>query len=419
MDNQTPQSEQPGKVIDPSNSTEQPPTTPTTPVSTTPPPSNTAPPVATEPNKPYAIPTPTSAPTGLSKPDKKFSKSLLIALLAVIVLGAGAAFAYVGVILPNQPENILSKAATNLITASSMKFSGQLEFTSADAPLNRPIEFSGSSDAMDPTNVKAEVTVTIPTPITTVTTSVRMLDDYAYVKLDGLSGLDTLLGAYGDSAYGDLFSSSSISSLIKSVNGSWYEFDLATLGDSAGVSTLPDVGAIDIQAQIDAYEANPFVVLVKKLADEKVDNADSYHFMVRIDKDALKAMAESLQDSKSDEFKLPSDEFNSMMDLIDGINDSSQVEVWVSKSGKTINQVKLSGGEDSDAFTLTIQLSDYNQSLNIEKPQNTKTLLELMGEVAPLIDEFQSSQPDLFQLQSGQSPSAELIPSVLGAFKQL
>lgn len=412
MDNQTPQSEQPGQVIDPSNSAKQPPVTPAASASTTPPPTNTAPPAPSEPTKQYAIPTPTS--TELSKPDKKFSKSLLIALLAVIILGAGAAFAYVGVVLPNKPENILSKAATNLITASSLKFSGQLELTSADAPLSRPVEFSGSSDVTDPTNVKAEATVTIPTPITTVTTSVRMLDDYAYVKLDGLSGLDTLLGAYGDS-----FSSSSISNLIKSVNGSWYEFDLATLGGSTGISTLPDVGTIDIQAQTDAYEANPFVVLVDKLADEKVDNVDSYHFMVRIDKDALKAMVQSLQDSKSDELKLPSDEFNSLTDLIDGMNDSSQAEVWINKSDKTINQIKLSSGQGSDAFTLIIQLSNYNQPLNIEKPQNTKTLLELMGEVAPLINEFRTSQPDLFQLQSGQSPSAELIPSVLGAFEQL
>lgn len=62
------------------------------------------------------------------------------------------------------------------------------------------------------------------------------------------------------------------------------------------------------------------------------------------------------------------------------------IDVWVDKKTNFLAKMALTIEEGDLAAKLNMRMYDYNQDISIEKPDGVKSLLELLGDFAPLLN---------------------------------
>lgn len=327
---------------------------------------------------------PPAAPVRSGK--KKLSLLAIIVGIIVLVLGASAA-AYFAYYLPNQPENILKSALANSFAkdkVTSVHFNGEINTKDADNQ-GLSVGFKGATGQQGQLDMTAE----IDAMLTTIAVDVRSLDGKTlYAKVGGLEGLPELLGATdGPAAAG-------YASLLATIDDQWYEINQSLLKEVLGTSF--DGGLLtneDRQKLAQAYDKHPFLKVQETYADEKINGHDSYHYKVAIDNDALKSFVKDLKDAKLSLFTLNQAVVDGINDTIDQTDFSKYpVEVWIAKDSKMFTQFKQTVQQGDTTTDIRLTITDYNKTFTVEKPEDAKSILEIVG---PFMQSAQESLESL------------------------
>lgn len=308
------------------------------------------------------------------RPKKKGLIVGLIIGLVVVILGGSAAAAYLGVVVPNKPENVLKTALANsfsLDKAKSAHFNGDFSITAEGSDPTFTGDFAGSADSDGAFEVKANVDAMV----TKVAVDMRSVDGKSfYVKVGGLEGLPELLAASEEASI--------YAPMVAGLNEQWIEINesiLRQMGVTTGTMKMTEA---DANKMAQAYADHQFLVFKEKLADEKIAGKDSHHFKVVIDKQQLKDFLKAVKDAKLDSVKLTDDDLKSFDDAVKNVDfNKYPADVWVSKDDKMIRQLKFTYSNNESTASFRYTVTDYNKPVSVTKPANAKSLLEVMSEL--------------------------------------
>lgn len=349
---------------------------------------------------------------------RRFSKLkvLLLALVGLLLVGAGSAYGYLGVYLPNTPENIIKYSMKNALEAKSIKYDGEI-VVSADNMDSIKIVLNGSTDG---TNMSINMSAGLG--ITSVNLESRIFSDSIYAKLGGLKGLDSLILPFlGDPAYMPQEFPAQLESMIDGINEQWIVFDFSSLIPEGGLPT--DLSDEETSSIVDILGKYNLVKITQEYDDEIIEGDSAKHMKVELDKDAIKSALQEFKNANIESLKITDDEYAKAIKSIDALGDNQMpIEIWVSKKDKTLRKISMAFNEGTSNATVAVVFKDYNQPVNIDKPTDAKTIMEMMDVFAPLMQNFSGSDgsvdlPSL--LNDTENPQSELIPSVMGAFRSL
>lgn len=316
-----------------------------------------------------------------SKKPKWFMK-VVVATGAVLVLAGGSAAAYFGYVVPNKPENILKTALFNTIADDSKTayLDGDFSVTGKDEA-SGDFTIKGTLTGKGDNETGAfDVNIEMDAYLTKLQFDARSVDGKTYfVKVAGLSGLyELLVGAGVDP---------SISTIINSVDDQWLEINESLINELYGSSEGITLSEADIQKLAEIYKKHGFIKLVKELNDDTVKGASSYHYQVAIDKAELKVALNEVKNAKIKALPVTQDTVDAMNDALKDVDlDKYPFDLWIDKETKLINQVGMTIDSNDTKFTFKVALFDLGKPVKVEKPEETKSILEVIGEAYSAYD---------------------------------
>lgn len=364
----------------------------------------------TAPNQPPVMSTPLNTRNGNRK-----KLILFVGLIAaVVVLLAGSAGAYYGIIVPSKPENILRKALGNTLSQKKTKFDGKFSYESTDKNASLKAvnaTFNGSGDAQ--TNAFTsifEVTASgIKLPF-----ELRHVNNNIYVKIGDLGGLRGLVKA-ASPTYVTTFET-----LNKKLANQWLEID-QTLLKQANVDCAFNADFSLTQEDIQLLDNRFKEVSFAKIKGAQMDTVNghsAYKYDIEIDDNKLDEYGKGLERlsivKKIKDCKLPNGT-KSSKSLAN--NDLTPLTIWIDKATKQI--VKVAGkstaqDEKKSQFKANFEITMQYGQASIVKPEGAKPLLEVIGDFSQLLGLGSSAAPAV-----PSSPAADSVsPACLKELEQ-
>src|SRR5665213_513962 len=330
-------------------------------------------------------------------------KKLIIALAAVLVIGAGSAAAYVGIVVPNQPANVLKKALVNTLQQKQVSFKGTLEASSGAGGLAVKSDINAASNATAKT---ADVQLNLPISGVSFPIEARLVNNNVYVKVGDISTIASLIGTYSPDA------GSLANTLSTQLSNKWIVID-STLLDESGVSCALNgswgLSQADIQLLETQYNKNPFVT-IQSTSSDPVNGQAAQKFVLSIDDDKATAYANSknLENNLSMVKTLQKCDKSGTTTLPNtsnatGDHGKTPITIWIDKANKRIVKValqdsgKASQGGATGNFTATLS---YNP-VSISAPPNAESAIQVFTNIQKDV----ASNPALANLFSGMSGS--------------
>lgn len=306
----------------------------------------------------------------------------------IVLIGGGTAAAYYGLIVPNQPQRIAQEAVANTLNQDKVQsayFEGDVTFEGGDVSESvSGVTFKG---AISKTGA-IDLNVSISTVLTKIGLDVTSDDGKTlYLKVSGLKGLDQLVGAFAG-ASSTPEQTAALTSLITSINDNWFMIDQSLLkqfGGEAGSLTTSTLSNEDAKRLGEIYKNHQFIEVHNKLASEDIHGVPSHHFHAGIDKDQLVGFLNEVKAANI--ASLPVEQ--STIDQVNKVDFTKYpIELWVSKKDRLLTQVSTSFDESGTKYKVRVALYDFNKSVTIQKPDNAKSILELLTSLAPLANGF-------------------------------
>lgn len=319
-----------------------------------------------------------------AKPKKRSLKALMIAIIAVAVMGTAGAFAYYGVIMPNQPENIVKTALANLVSAKSTSVKGDAALNFGDYSINPNFGFEIAEDGGSAFNFDISV------PPMDIAAEIRQTSDDLYFKL---SGVEQLFATWSSSlvSYGvDETFVGNLTERVKLLDGEWLIVDnLVTSDNKQQIQT-------NEQAVIDAFKNRNVLIVGQEENEDEIEGRVAHHFKVTIDKEELKAGLADIDSTQlNQEIK---DSITSFIDEVQ-LND---FDVWVYKDSKEFARLGYQGdmGELLDDATYNVELTfvNFNQTAMIKPPTEAADARILWDTLWSTAEGGQFIDPELFDL---------------------
>lgn len=321
---------------------------------------------------------------------KKFV--LVAAILGLVLLiGGGGAAAYYGYVLPNRPERIAGQALANTINqekVQSAAFEGEVSFEGGEASqVVSGVSFNGVTS-----NTGAmQANITVNTLVSKISLEARTEDGKTtYLKLSGLNGLDSLLATFAGGAESPE-QTQAVASLISSINDQWFMIDqsfISQLGGETAALTESKLSTEDAQKVTDIYKQHQFLTINQRLEDQEIHGVKSFHLKATINKDQLVAFLNEIKAANI--ASLPVEQ--SLIDEASKIDFSKYpFEMWVGKKDRLITQLAATFQAEDTKYKVRIAFFDYNKPVTVQKPDNAKSILELLGDIAPLAGSFSDS----------------------------
>jgi hypothetical protein len=330
---------------------------------------------------------------------KKFIVGLIVAVIAVILLG-GSAFAYVTYY--QNPQKVISDSIIGAVTAKTSIYTGDITFSNSEGKATIKVT-SKTADAVGSVDIK----FSIETNGKTYSIGGSGLMDKSgnlYFKLSDLAGIV----AEAKSSMGITAGSSTslaIDKLVKRIDGVWvkissedlkkYSTEMATtqtcMNDT--IKKFKD-DKVAIDEVTDLYDKNQFVIVAKDLG--QVDSNLGYQ--VKVSGAKLKAYLDSLKGTAiykslhdcDDTFTIDT----SGMSTKDGPNDSTTIKLWANMWNHQIAKLEVNSTDSGNTLNATI-LPQFNQTVDITAPSSSISLAELQSHIEELFSSFSGIQQDL------------------------
>jgi hypothetical protein len=330
-------------------------------------------------------------------------KTMLITLAAVIVLAGGAAAAYVGIIAPNQPANVLKTALVNSLKQNSLSYKGTVSLTeeSGSAGGTYQLDMSGGRNAAEKAS---DVTLSFDGYGVKLSFEARIANQNLYLKAGDLSTLADLVGSFEPSL------ATAATTISGDLSNQWVEVDSSTLS-AVGASCFINAASgpltqADINTLTSDYAKNGFLT-IQKTSTTIVDGQAAEEFNVNIDNDkgaGFIAGLGSLSSIKSLETCKDGSAIGSSLKQVKGDNKQTPLTLWVSKANKQIIQVSATDTAQQIAQThakVTGTLDFNYNNVSIPAPANAETFIQLYTKLAPTLQSLSSSGLNLGNLSSG------------------
>ena len=294
-------------------------------------------------------------------------RKLLIAIVAVtLVLVAGSAGAYFGVYVPNKPENAWKKSLENtatgydkLIEASkdqsdikgrtlkgTYKMDGGVMVADGSIDIKQYEKNSVSKVDFGTSGVRINLDI-----MTTLPEGSKNPDVYA--KLNGLKGLDQMLGT----------EAGGLGAAVASFDNQWFVVDhtffdqmeknTAAAAEDGGAPSLATedytaiaeaVGRVNREYLFTTNPDKAVLTVVQNVGKEEMDGRSVYHYKVGYKKDRLKAYATAMKDELKKTKVGPyitDEDFNDLLADIGELNGDGQADAWVDMKTKTIRKMRF------------------------------------------------------------------------------
>lgn len=338
---------------------------------------------------PGFAPTDSTVSSATASGGKKKMGLLLGMVIAVIILG-GSAAAYFSAIAPMKNDQILEQALANSFDSTKVKsnrFAGTLQLTGKKIPKTLTgLTFSGAAAENKDFSLSATANLTT----TAVTVDIRQIGGKdEYLRVSGLDKIDTLLAAVGINNKKDTAVATQLGPVFASVNNQWFQLDQSTLqqyaGSSGSLATSPELSQADTQKLATSFKANPFLTVQTRLADEKINSIDSYHYAVVLNKVKLKQFLESIKQAELSILTGDQTTIDQLEQASAKVDFSkASFELWISKSDIVIDQISTNyTADDGTTVKMRLSLKDFNQVKSIDKPTGAKSFQELFNAILP------------------------------------
>lgn len=343
-------------------STEQPATTAT--------PSTTANKLPQPPFGQTPQPAPTSQVPAMGKKHKM--RTLLMALVVVILVGGASAFAYLGYYLPNQPENVVKAMLANTLSAKYSKSTSTTTYGEGGSEFK--IEANSATDFSDLKNPKATVKISADVGLTTVLLDLVLADNELAFKLDGVDGLSGLIQSQFQ-VPSDEFEP--INEALEGIFGNWFVVNQSMVSQAVDFNQLEQS---DLDQLLNAGRDVEFFNIVEILEDEQVREQSAYHYRLRINDEGVKTLLDNIKGKTLAGQEISEEMIEQAKTAIDEdpTGEADIFDVWIYKDSKRLAKIYSEAPEDSGMTgTFTAEVYDYDVPVEVSTPENTKSLLEL------------------------------------------
>lgn len=174
--------------------------------------------------------------------------------------------------------------------------------------------------------------------------------------------------------------------LLQAMNGSWYAVDqnqVSHFGDVSGykASSQP-VTASDAQKIKNIYLQYPFLEIKKVLPDQTIAGTFSHHYQLQINKLELEAFVRSAKQANLESFSINDSQLNSLHNsLLYADMSYYPIDVWISKADRIFTQLSVTGANKGAPLALRVTLKDFNKTVQIITPEDTKSFSALQKQV--------------------------------------
>lgn len=333
----------------------------------------------------------TSVVSSQPKGKKRFFITVAGVLVGLMLLGGGIAAAYVGVVLPNKPENVLKRAFANTLKEKEMTVDGRFEMKAVNSTKEdaMPAIKAGYNGKFNSVEKASELTLKLTVSGVEFPLDLRYVDGSAYAKVGDISALTALAGGYA-SSFG--LDQAQLGPLIQNVSGlisnQWIVFDSTMLTDS-GVGCVTDANFAltdqDIQLLGNLYTKHSFAKL-NNHSDDTVSGKPAIKYELSIDDNKL---AQFIEDKKLEGLsflkalkKCQDTEKLNTSGFAD--NDITPITLWVDKDTKRIvkfaSQSTKQDAQKSN-FEAALSATVVYGKVSVAKPENAKPAMQLWGEL--------------------------------------
>jgi hypothetical protein len=320
-------------------------------------------------------------------PKKKVGKlkAFLIILAGLILLTGVTAAGYLGIYLPNKPENVLKQSIANTLDKRQISGQGTASASGGDSSGAMTLDYTFQLDGLTSSaNIEGDFALSgVKIPF-----EGRFVDENAYLKINDLSNVKSLAKRFMGPRSGPLIDQAS-----EKISNNWIEFDKSLLHSTeCPVLSAEDfrLGEKDVEQVLDIYQANEFAS-IKSTSEETLGDQKVTKFDLQLDqskaesfwKEVDKIEAEKYPKACENRFKdadLKSDDRNEKTE------DSYELSVWVDKSKKEVAKL-LFRAEHKTTEAVTVDFVFDNKPVNIQKPSNSVPALQLLGDLTQLISE--------------------------------
>lgn len=331
------------------------------------------------------------------QPHRGLNKILLVIVFiigGVLIIGGGA-FAYFNYF--QSPEKIVQKMTTQLTKIKSLEYSGEIkveadtgDLLSGVGSLSQPrqpvsnnktshssINFTGSSDIQkldDPKgllvfNIKTDA---LPQGKFAFGLEIRTISKIIYVKLSDVPNL----GFFDLSA----------------VKNQWIKIDTEALKKQFGLEKLEEQvkeaqkkqGLTPVIEKLKtAVQQAKIFKITQKLAGEKIEGVNTYHYKFIIDKEGVKNLFVEISKIIEDRTLIEEElkEFDKSLETVE-----LEGEIWIGKKDLLPYKITLSSiiketdkSKTSGKVSFTLLLKSFNKPVQIDIPQQAKPLEEFLG----------------------------------------
>jgi hypothetical protein len=351
--------------------------------------------------QPTAMPAPAPAnDPKKSRNYKKLSKYMAMTLVVLIVLGGASAAAFFGYIRPHQPAYILRSALINTIKQNQYDFNANINSSGGAGDPAFKLGLSGEAGKQ---SKNAEFNLNFDVSGITVTAQAKYVNQNLYVKVGDLSSL-TSLAAGADPTLGTL-----AQQVSSQVSNKWIEID-STILDEGGVNCFSNenlnISNSEISSLENLYNKNQFTN-IKSTTNTTLNGQAVEEFNIAINDNKGASFLNSLN-SLSQVKKLESCTKTSQSDglsyssqNIKGDGKTTDVQVWVNKKTKLLQQLSTKINSDSETGTISLGLGYH--PVNVTAPASSTPILTVIGQVEQDFDSGTGTNLDLGSLFGGST----------------
>jgi len=336
-------------------------------------------------------------------------KVIIIVFVLVIAAGGVIASLYTQIWNPSwnpfrpDPEVVLAEMAIKMKGLKTVRAEGdfKVENTSWEGG-SLSIKIAGNADNSINDYLKSEgvLDVDMFDRETDISLSIDFItiDQTFYLKLTELAGLSEPNMSW------------EIDAFLGMIENQWIELDQENFENISGMFGLEYQPQMPEEEQrelanklLDLLAGKRFYVVKEELEDTKIGGRDMYHYLITVDRDTIKELIpdfmeividyyltvdpEMFPEEKREEFEqelnYQAEEFFDRIGEID-------FEVWIGQKDKYLYRVKFEKGIDLSGLVGSkgkflingeVNLSKFNQVMNVEPPEEFKTMEEILREI--------------------------------------
>jgi hypothetical protein len=331
---------------------------------------------------------------------KRWLKPLLAVIAVVVILGGGSAAAYFGIVVPNEPDNVLKTAITNTLKQKNFDYTGNINLDPASAD-NGPaakITMSGGDSLVDK---EGQSTIAVTVDGVTANLQIKYVNQNLYFNFGDLNNLSSLvttiepdLGGFASTVSGQF-------------SNKWIEVD-STLLKQAGLSCVIDndnsLNNDDIKQLEKDYMMNQFVA-IKSSASDTVSNQSSEKYVLNVNDNKFVNFGNGL--SSLSTFKsLNSCSSTATKSLgadtstaTKGDGKITTINVWVNKKTKLIDQINYVASSDiakSSGYGGNATLTLSYSPVTVAAPTDAEPAVNALATLESDYTKYESSLSGLF-----------------------